>query len=134
MIKRLALVVIATLTLAGCSTSAPQEAYVFDCLRNVKQPKELTLYCADGGQIVQDIRWFNWGDLSATGEGIVFTNLCDPNCADGTIARSKAKLTLLYPKDVNGVSVFTVMQLLYTDTPKGHPNAENVDLATEPLQ
>lgn len=132
--KRLALLLVTALLVTGCSPSTPEDVYVFDCTRNVQQPKELTLACADGGQLVQDIRWFNWGDLSATGEGVVFTNLCDPNCADGTIARTKAKLTLLYPKDVNGASVFTVMQLLYTETPKGHQNAENVELATEPKQ
>lgn len=130
---RIALALITALALTGCGGADVRDNYVFDCIRNVQQPKELTLYCADGGQIIQQIRWFNWGDSSATGEGIVFTNLCDPNCAEGTIARTKVKFTLLEPREVNGMSVFSVAQLLYTETPKGHPNVENVALATEPL-
>ena len=131
--KRLSLLVVTALLLTGCFNGGTRNNFVFDCVRNVQQPKELTLYCADAGQIIQDIRWFNWGDQSATGEGIVYTNLCDPNCADGTIARSKVKFTLLEPRDINGMSVFSMIQLLYVETPKGHPNVENVDLATEPL-
>ena len=128
--RRLALLVTTALLLAGCSTAEPRVNAVFDCRTNVQQPKELVLYCADAGQIVRDIRWFNWGELSATGEGTVDTNLCDPNCAEGKTVTTKAKITLLDVRDVEGVSLFTTIQLLYAETPPGHPNVENVKLAT----
>ena len=128
--RRVALLLITALALTSCSTAEPRMTYVFDCVTNVQQPKELTVYCADGGQIIQDIRWFNWTDLSATGEGIAYTNQCEPNCAEGQIKRSKVKITLLDVEDVDGISMYTTLQLLYTDPPKGRQTVENVDLAT----
>ena len=131
--KRFALLVGLALTLSGCFNGGSPNNFVFDCARTVQQPKELVLYCADAGQIVQDIRWFNWGLSSATGEGVVVTKLCDPNCAKGQVAQTPVKITLMEPRDVDGVSVFSVIQLLYTDPPAGHPRVENVDLATAPM-
>jgi len=128
--RRITPLLLCAMILAACSTATPRENYVFDCITNVQQPKELTVYCADGGQIIQDIRWFNWTELSATGEGTAFTNTCDPNCADGRIERSKVKITLLDVEDVDGISLYTTLQLLYTDPPKGRPTVENVSLAT----
>ena len=128
--RRVALLLMTALVLSACSTAEPRVNYVFDCVTNVQQPKELTVYCADGGQIIQDIRWFNWTDLSATGEGIAYTNQCDPNCAEGQIQRSKVKITLLDVQDIDGISMYTTLQLLYTDPPKGRQTVENVALAT----
>ena len=128
--RRFMLALVTALSISGCGTAEPRVNYVFDCRTNVQQPKELTVYCADGGQIIQEIRWFNWTDLSATGEGIAFTNQCDPNCAEGQIQRSKVKITLLDVEDVDGISMFTTLQLLYTDPPKGRQTVENVALAT----
>lgn len=131
--KRFALAAVLALTLSGCFDGGSPNNYVFDCANTVQQPKELVLYCADAGQIVQNIRWFNWGLSSATGEGIVYTKLCDPNCAEGQVAQSDVKITLMEPREINGVSVFSVIQLLYTTPPAGHPRVENVDLATAPM-
>lgn len=131
--RRIALLCALALTLTACFNGGSPNNYVFDCAHNVQQPKELVLYCADAGQIVQQIRWFNWGDSSATGEGVVYTKLCEPNCADGQVAQSDVKITLMQPRDVDGTSVFSVIQLLYTDPPAGHPRVENVDLATTPI-
>lgn len=130
MMRRLLVAALVALTLGGCAPVESRPSYVFDCTRNVEQPRQLVLYCADAGQVVRDIRWFNWGDLSATGEGIVDTKVCDPNCADGETVSTKAKITLLDVRDVDGMNLYTTAQLLYTDTPPGHPNVENVELAT----
>lgn len=128
--RRAVLLIVTALAMSACTTAEPRLNYVFDCVTNVQQPKELTVSCADGGQVIQQIRWFNWTDLSATGEGVAFTNECDPNCSEGQIQRSKVKITLLDTKDVDGISMFTTLQLLYTDPPKGRKTVENIALAT----
>lgn len=130
MMRRGILLATLALLLSACSTAAARVNSVFDCTTYVQQPTALTLYCADAGQVLRDIRWFNWGELSATGEGIVDTNLCDPNCAEGEVVSTKVKITLLDARDVDGTSLFTTAQLLYAETPPGHPNVENVALAT----
>lgn len=131
--KRVAVLVVLALGLSGCFNGGSPNNFVFDCAKYVQQPGELVLYCADSGQIVQNIRWFNWGESSATGEGVVYTKLCDPNCAEGKVAQSDVKITLMEPREIDGTSTFTMIQLLYTTPPAGHPRVENVDLATTPM-
>lgn len=129
--RRVALLLALTLPLSGCFDGGSRNNFVFDCTKTVQQPRELVLYCSDAGQTLRNIRWFNWGESSATGQGTVYTKLCDPNCTEGQVSESDVKVTLMQPRDVNGQSVFTTIQLLYTTPPAGHPRVENVTLATE---
>ena len=88
----LALVAIAVyLGFRGESTS---QAKVFNCAEYVSQPNELVLYCADAGQILQDIKWSSWTEEKAVGSATVTTNLCEPTCADGNTETTNVEVEM----------------------------------------
>ncbi len=128
----LALVAIAVyLGFRGESTS---QAKVFNCAEYVSQPNELVLYCADAGQILQDIKWSSWTDEKAVGSATVTTNLCEPTCADGNTETTNVEVELLEPIDAEGVLTFSKVQLTYEKVPGTRPNPEIIEIATTPLR
>jgi hypothetical protein len=50
------------------------------------RPSTITLTCADNGIGVQNMTWTTWTTSAATGQGMLWLNLCQPNCADGKFA------------------------------------------------
>jgi hypothetical protein len=63
--------------------------------------KPASIYISgDSGDAVEHIRWLSWTATSATGEGTMGWDNCDPNCAQGTTTQESTQLTLSDP--VNG--------------------------------
>jgi hypothetical protein len=58
------------------------------------QPTEIVLACADAGIGVENMTWTGWESSAATGHGSLWENLCQPNCAEGTIATYPVTVTL----------------------------------------
>jgi hypothetical protein len=58
------------------------------------RPTEIVLACADNGIGVEHMTWSNWDGTTATGQGLLWENLCQPNCATGKIATYPAAVTL----------------------------------------
>ena len=110
------------------------KAKVFNCAEYVSQPTELVLYCADAGQILQDIKWSSWTDEKAVGSATVTTNLCEPTCADGNTETTNVEVELLEPIDAEGVLTFSKVQLTYEKVPGARPNPELIEIATTPLR
>ena len=59
--------------LAGCIQADPpvagaqnQDIYVVNCVSFEEKPVELVLYCADAGQILNQITWSIWTNTQAT--------------------------------------------------------------------
>ena len=106
---------------------------VFNCAEYVYEPTELVLYCADAGQILQDIKWDDWSDSKAVGTATVTTNLCEPNCAAGNTETTSVEVELIDPKDVESVLTFSKVRLTYEKVPGSRPNPELIAIATTPL-
>jgi hypothetical protein len=62
---------------SGCTYVPP--------LRLSVDPAAITLACADDGLGVERISWTDWAGTIATGQGMFWQKLCQPNCAEGKI-------------------------------------------------
>lgn len=58
------------------------------------RPSIITLTCADAGIGVQDMTWATWTSSGATGHGLLWLNLCKPDCAAGKFARYPVRVAL----------------------------------------
>jgi hypothetical protein len=111
----------ALLALVACSGSAPSstgspgltanaakavdaaiEVYA-DCSSPSVEPKVIILACADGGAVLQDIRWTSWTSTRATGLATFVYNDCSPSCAAGHF-RKVAGTTVTLTDPVRGAS------------------------------
>jgi len=88
--------------LAPPATAAAPPSYFNDCGYPEYKPQSLTQFCADAGNGVTKIKWSSWTSTKAVGTGSFYVNLCDPNCADGKVVWSKAKVVLSGAKFTRG--------------------------------
>ncbi|GAB16596.1 hypothetical protein GOEFS_008_00050 [Gordonia effusa NBRC 100432] len=90
---------IASLLVASCLISAhataSPEPVIYDC-GGAKQtrPTTIIVYCGDAGITVGSIVWTTWARKSAQGNGIQYTKLCVPNCAEGGVASRPVSIRL----------------------------------------
>jgi hypothetical protein len=76
-------------------TSAVLPGVVADCTGPAStRPSVITLACADAGIGVQGATWTTWASSGATGQGRLWLNLCQPNCAAGKVAYYPVQITL----------------------------------------
>ena len=66
-----------------------------DCTTPKKKPHRITLTCGDASTLLRHMKWSSWGGEKAKGQGAIYINDCDPNCADGTFIGYGAKVKLL---------------------------------------
>ena len=96
----------AGLGLGGCGSAALQTAsppqdvspaattVIFDCTGKSRvRPTALTLYCADAGEVLADIRWQTWGTATASASALDVLNTCKPDCAAGHSVSKHVTLT-----------------------------------------
>ena len=76
------------------STPIPQTYAPRDCTTPKIEPRSITLSCADDGAVLKHLRWKNWFEPTVKGEGDLYLNDCDPNCAEGGIDRYRVKVKL----------------------------------------
>jgi len=116
------------LLLSGCS--APDEIAMIDCSKSVIRPTEITTYCADAGQIIQNIKWSKWNEDEALGTGVAYTNNCEPSCVAGQIIKNAVKLKLNAPMDTNEGLLYTNLEISYLEPLENHPMVEELELPT----
>jgi hypothetical protein len=61
--------------------------------QNLVEPSTIG-FSVDGGNIVSDLKWTNWGAPTTVGTGTVDIQGCVPDCADGTNTPTPTTLTL----------------------------------------
>ncbi len=84
------------------ATAVTPPSYFNDCGYPEYKPESLTQFCADAGNGVTKIKWSSWTSTRAVGTGSFYVKLCDPNCADGKVVWSKAKVVLSGAKFTRG--------------------------------
>lgn len=96
--------VVALFGTAGPASAAPAPTPVVTVVGGCDgskqvQPRTLSsIFCADAGIIVKDIRWLAWTDAFAVGYGTEHRNLCIPNCAAGKYTVYPVGVYLFAPK------------------------------------
>jgi hypothetical protein len=89
------------------------------------------LYCADAGQILNQITWSSWTSTEAKGSGISIANDCEPSCAEGSDVTSKVELRLFKPiTSESGKIVFSQIEMQYDKVQPSGVMDEVLDLPT----
>ena len=69
---------------------APVPRVVADCSKAPEtlrvRPTGIVIACADGGLGFEKLTWARWGTSGATGQGELYENQCQPDCAEGKFA------------------------------------------------
>ncbi len=106
--------------------------FVVDCMEYVEAPKELQLYCADGGHQLSKIMWVSWSAESTFGLATSTKNTCNPDCASGNYDIRTASVLLSEPIETSdGRMVFTRIALKYDKPLSDGQSEEYLDLSTE---
>lgn len=115
-------VISATGVVTAVPASAADETSIVNCLgREVVQPRQVVVTCADGGVTVMKITWSRWDATSARGTGTLAWNTCLPTtCVDGIVETYKVRVTLGRVASGPEAAVFTRMTLAF---PEGGPAA-----------
>jgi eukaryotic-like serine/threonine-protein kinase len=114
-------------TTASASTSTTSVAsgvvkVIADCQNPAYEPTTIILACADGGITATQISWTSWGATSATGTSVIQANLCNPNCAQGTMGSFPANITLSSVTSGSGGGLFSTLTAVFTGaSPTGSP-------------
>ena len=124
--------------ISGCNQAAPvaqssenTDIYVVNCVTFEEKPVELVLYCADAGQILNEITWSSWTPTEAIGAGTSFANDCEPSCAEGSDVTSKVEIRLFKPiTSDSGKIVFSQIEMQYDKVQPSGVMDEVLDLPT----
>jgi hypothetical protein len=86
---------------AAIATSAGAGDFIYaprDCSKPKIEPKSITLTCGDAQTVLKHLGWDAWNLPKVKGEGQLWVNDCDPNCAAGSIDKFDVKVRLLNPQ------------------------------------
>jgi len=125
--------------ISGCSQAAPMaqttensDIYVVNCVTFEEKPVELVLYCADAGQILNEITWSSWSPTEAIGTGTSTANDCEPTCAEGKDVISAVEIKLTKPvTSESGKRVFSNIEIQYDKVQPSGVMDEVLDLPTD---
>jgi hypothetical protein len=125
--------------ISGCNQAAPvaqndlnTDIYVVNCVTFEEKPVELVLYCADAGQILNEITWSSWTPTEAIGAGTSTANDCEPSCAEGKDAISAVEIKLTKPMtSESGKRVFSKIEIQYDKVQPSGVMDEVLDLQTD---
>jgi hypothetical protein len=125
--------------LSGCIQADPvaqndlnTDIYVVNCVTFEEKPVELVLYCADAGQILNEITWSSWTPTQATGAGTSTANDCEPSCAEGNDVISLVEIKLTKPMtSESGKRVFSNIEIQYDKVQPSGVMDEVLDLPTD---
>lgn len=125
--------------ISGCSQAAPMaqttensDIYVVNCVTFEEKPVELVLYCADAGQILNEITWSSWSPTEAIGAGTSTANDCEPTCAEGKDVISAVEIKLTKPvTSESGKRVFSNIEIQYDKVQPSGVMDEVLDLPTD---
>ncbi len=136
---RVLLLLTLSLTVSACNqvASTTQSAsnadiYVVNCVTFEQKPVELVLYCADAGQILNEISWSSWESTNAIGVGTSTANDCEPTCVEGNDVVSTVEIKLTAPiTGKSGKSVFSKVEIQYDKVQPSGLMDEVLDLPTD---
>ena len=78
----------------GIPTASADDPTVNSCSSGPEtKPSEMAILC-DNTLRVDKITWSNWNAVRASGRGIQFLVVCEPNCATGTPIYTPVAITL----------------------------------------
>ena len=128
-----------SLVISGCNQTAPvaqssenSDIYVVNCVTFEEKPVELVLYCADAGQILNEISWSSWTPNEATGMGTSTANDCEPSCAEGKDVISAVEIKLTKPvTSESGKRVFSNIEIQYDKVQPSGVMEEVLELPTD---
>ena len=128
-----------SLVVSGCNQTAPvaqtsenTDIYVVNCVTFEEKPVELVLYCADAGQILNEITWSSWTPTEATGMGTSTANDCEPSCAEGNDVISAVEIKLTKPvTSESGKRVFSQIEIQYDKVQPSGVMDEVLDIQTD---
>jgi hypothetical protein len=108
------------------------DIYVVNCVTFEEKPVELVLYCADAGQILNEITWSSWTPTEAIGAGTSTANDCEPSCAEGNDVISSVEIKLTKPMtSESGKRVFSNIEIQYDKVQPSGVMDEVLDLPTD---
>ena len=136
---RVLLLLTLSLTVSACNQVASTtqsdsnaDIYVVNCVTFEQKPVELVLYCADAGQILNEISWSNWTATNAIGVGTSTANDCEPTCVEGNDVVSTVEIKLTAPiTGKSGKSVFSKVEIQYDKVQPSGLMDEVLDLPTD---
>ena len=125
--------------ISACNQAAPvaqndlnTDIYVVNCVTFEEKPVELVLYCADAGQILNEITWSSWTPTQAIGAGTSTANDCEPSCAEGKDVISAVEIKLTKPiTSESGKRVFSNIEIQYDKVQPSGVMDEVLDLPTD---
>ena len=125
--------------ISGCNQAPPvaqndlnTDIYVVNCVTFEEKPVELVLYCADAGQILNEITWSSWTPTEAIGAGTSTANDCEPSCAEGKDVISAVEIKLTKPvTSESGKRVFSNIEIQYDKVQPSGVMDEVLDLPTD---
>ena len=128
-----------SLVISGCNQTAPvaqssenSDIYVVNCVTFEEKPVELVLYCADAGQILNEISWSSWTPNEAIGMGTSTANDCEPSCAEGKDVISAVEIKLTKPvTSESGKRVFSNIEIQYDKVQPSGVMDEVLELPTD---
>lgn len=68
---------------ARSATPKSRSVAVSNCGHYEVKPDFIMIACADGGNILEHLKWSVWSATSALATGVEEINDCEPSCADG---------------------------------------------------
>jgi hypothetical protein len=83
-------------------------------------------------QSLEGVKWSGWGAPETTGHGDVSTLVCEPNCATGTRATSRATIVLSRPRRCGNRRFYTRSSMTYEEPETGKTRAPATYLRTPP--
>lgn len=109
------------------AASPAPPTYLAECLADelTQRPTSYTLACADGNASLDQLTWSGWGEPTATARGVVVSNTCDPDCANGALRRDEATAVASGLRPRGSVRLYTKVTVTYPGTvPEGVPRVE----------
>jgi hypothetical protein len=85
--------------------------WTFDCEIPEQLPTRITLACADGGMLVDNIEWSAFNSVGAMGKGIYIRNICEPDCATGKYEKTPVEISLYGKEKISGKYFLTQLSI-----------------------
>jgi hypothetical protein len=111
----LALATLAAVALPATASAKNDNLRVFvsNCEKQVYKPKTITVFCADGGVVINKIKYTDYTSKIARGQGTATVNLCEPDCAAGKTQTFDVRLRLSKVTQCGDSYQFRKLQMVY---------------------
>lgn len=105
-----------TRVIANCDLSSPGLT---------ARPSGIVIACGDGNLGVERLAWSDWGTYTASGQGTLYENLCQPDCAAGKYGRYPVAVRLSGVKSSSEGAYFSELSVTWKAgrPPNSTPNS-----------